>query len=145
MPMKSQQQRKYLWATDPKLARKFEDHTPKGKKLPKKVKEKKAMLKVAEGIFVKESSTTMGLTKRILRGGKQRMNKIISGGGDDLAARLAAASERMSKSLSRASTHTPGGRGKSLIDAGSLKLNPQDLFKANLKPSFKLPAGSALA
>ena len=36
MPLKSQAQRKYLWANDPKLAQKFEDETPKGKKLPKK-------------------------------------------------------------------------------------------------------------
>ena len=52
MPMRSQQQRKFLWATDPKLARKFEDHTPKGKKLPKRVKktEKKACL--IPGIYV---------------------------------------------------------------------------------------------
>jgi len=34
-PMKSQKQRSYLWATNPELAREFEDKTPKGKKLPK--------------------------------------------------------------------------------------------------------------
>lgn len=37
MPMKSEAQRRFLWATDPELARKFEDKTPKGKKLPEKV------------------------------------------------------------------------------------------------------------
>lgn len=41
MPMKSKAQRAYLWATDPKLAKKFEDETPKGKKLPAKAKKKK--------------------------------------------------------------------------------------------------------
>lgn len=41
MPMKSQAQRKKLWATDPKLAEKMEKETPKGKKLPKKVKKDK--------------------------------------------------------------------------------------------------------
>ncbi len=45
MPMKSQAQRKYLWATNPKAAKKFEDETPKGKKLPKKVKAKKGKKK----------------------------------------------------------------------------------------------------
>jgi len=40
MPMKSQAQRKKLWATNPRLAREFESKTPKGKKLPKKVKKK---------------------------------------------------------------------------------------------------------
>ena len=32
--MKSQAQRAYLWANNPKLAKVFEAHTPKGKKLP---------------------------------------------------------------------------------------------------------------
>lgn len=41
MPMKSQSQRKYLWATNPKVAKEFEEKTPKEKKLPKKVKKKK--------------------------------------------------------------------------------------------------------
>ena len=36
MPMKSQSQRRFLWATDPKLAAEFESKTPKGKKLPEK-------------------------------------------------------------------------------------------------------------
>jgi hypothetical protein len=41
MPMKSQAQRKTLWATDPKLAKEMESKTSKGKKLPKKVKKGK--------------------------------------------------------------------------------------------------------
>jgi hypothetical protein len=41
MPMKSKAQRAYLWATNPKVAKEFESKTPKGKKLPKKVKKKK--------------------------------------------------------------------------------------------------------
>jgi hypothetical protein len=40
MPMKSKAQRRALWAKDPKLAQEFEDKTPKGKKLPEKVKNK---------------------------------------------------------------------------------------------------------
>lgn len=40
MPMKSKAQRAYLWANEPEVARKFEDHTKKGAKLPKKVKKK---------------------------------------------------------------------------------------------------------
>jgi hypothetical protein len=38
--MKSQAQRRYLWANDPKTAREFEAKTPKGKKLPPRVKPK---------------------------------------------------------------------------------------------------------
>jgi len=41
MPLKSKAQRRYLWATDPKLAKKFEKETPKGKKLPEHAKKKK--------------------------------------------------------------------------------------------------------
>lgn len=41
MPMKSQAQRAYLHAKHPKIAKEFESKTPKGKKLPKKVKQKK--------------------------------------------------------------------------------------------------------
>jgi len=41
MPIKSQKQRGYLWANKPKVAKKFEEETPKGKKLPKKVGKKK--------------------------------------------------------------------------------------------------------
>jgi hypothetical protein len=40
MPMKSQAQRKYLWMKNPKVAKKFEEETTKGKKLPKKLKKK---------------------------------------------------------------------------------------------------------
>ena len=41
MPFKSQAQRGFLYANDPKVAREFEKETPKGRKLPKKVKRKK--------------------------------------------------------------------------------------------------------
>jgi hypothetical protein len=42
MPMKSQAQRRFLWATDPKVAKEFESKTPKGKNLPKHVAKKKS-------------------------------------------------------------------------------------------------------
>lgn len=40
MPFKSKAQRRALYAKDPKLAAEFEAKTPKGKKLPEKVKKK---------------------------------------------------------------------------------------------------------
>jgi hypothetical protein len=40
MPIKSESQRKYLWANHPDLAKEWDKETPKGKKLPKKVKKK---------------------------------------------------------------------------------------------------------
>ena len=45
MPFKSEAQRGYLWANEPEVAREFESMTPKGKKLPKKVKKKKKAMK----------------------------------------------------------------------------------------------------
>jgi hypothetical protein len=39
--MKSKKQRAYLHANKPKIAKEFESKTPKGKKLPEKVKKKK--------------------------------------------------------------------------------------------------------
>jgi hypothetical protein len=46
MPFKSQAQRGYLYANNPKVAKEFESATPKGKKLPYHVaKAKKASTK----------------------------------------------------------------------------------------------------
>jgi CHASE3 domain sensor protein len=39
--MKSKAQRGYLWANNPKVAKEFESATPKGRKLPQKVKKAK--------------------------------------------------------------------------------------------------------
>lgn len=44
MPMKSKAQRRYLWATNKEVARKFESETPDNKKLPEKVKRYKRKL-----------------------------------------------------------------------------------------------------
>ncbi len=41
MPLKSKAQRRFLHATDPELGKKYEDETPKGKKLPERAKKKK--------------------------------------------------------------------------------------------------------
>lgn len=38
MPFKSEAQRKYLFSKKPKVAKEFAKKTPKGKKLPKRVK-----------------------------------------------------------------------------------------------------------
>lgn len=41
MPFKSQAQKGYLYANEPKVAKEFQKATPKGAKLPKKVTKKK--------------------------------------------------------------------------------------------------------
>jgi hypothetical protein len=37
MPFKSKAQRAFMHAVNPKIAKEWESHTPKGKKLPKKL------------------------------------------------------------------------------------------------------------
>lgn len=41
MPFKSSKQRAWMHANHPEMAKRWEKETPKGKKLPKKVKRKK--------------------------------------------------------------------------------------------------------
>lgn len=41
MPFKSQAQRRFMYSQHPELAKEFEEATPKGKKLPKRVKKGK--------------------------------------------------------------------------------------------------------
>ena len=41
MPFKSEQQRKFLYEFHPEMAKRWEKETPKGEKLPKRVKPKK--------------------------------------------------------------------------------------------------------
>ncbi|ODU02671.1 MAG: hypothetical protein ABS79_00010 [Planctomycetes bacterium SCN 63-9] len=38
MPFKSESQRRWMYAKHPEMARRWEAHTPKGKRLPKHVK-----------------------------------------------------------------------------------------------------------
>jgi len=45
MPFKSEAQRKFLFSQKPKIAKEFAKATPKGAKLPKKVKKKKRTVK----------------------------------------------------------------------------------------------------
>lgn len=42
MPFKSKAQAAWMFANHPKMAKEWADHTPKGTKLPKKVKKKKS-------------------------------------------------------------------------------------------------------
>lgn len=41
MPFKSESQKKWMYANKPKMAKEWQKETPKGKKLPNKVKRKK--------------------------------------------------------------------------------------------------------
>lgn len=50
MPMQSKAQRRWMWANKPEMARKWEEHTPKGAKLPeKKVKKAPVKLNIKKG------------------------------------------------------------------------------------------------
>jgi len=55
MPFKSDAQRKWMHANDPEMAKRWDKHTPKGKKLPKRVKEDdEAELNGHEGFEVQD-------------------------------------------------------------------------------------------
>jgi len=41
MPMRSEAQRRWMWANNPEMAKRWEKETPKGKKLPEHAKPKK--------------------------------------------------------------------------------------------------------
>ena len=43
-PFKSDAQRRYMYAVHPKIAKEFQEKTPKGKKLPEHVKKKKKVV-----------------------------------------------------------------------------------------------------
>mgnify|MGYP003657561184 CR=1 FL=1 len=53
MPFKSEKQRKWMYANDPEMAKKWEKDTPKGKKLPqKKLPQKKSKANEAKQTLV---------------------------------------------------------------------------------------------
>jgi hypothetical protein len=41
MPFKSEAQRRWMYANDPEMAKRWQAETPKGKRLPKRVRKKK--------------------------------------------------------------------------------------------------------
>lgn len=55
MPFKSEAQRKYLYATHPKLAEKFQKETPKDADLPEHVAKGEKKLNAMKSIAKKES------------------------------------------------------------------------------------------
>jgi len=54
MPMKSKAQRRWMWANKPRMARRWEKETPKGKELPERVKEAMATLDAPFSKLAKE-------------------------------------------------------------------------------------------
>ena len=91
------------------------------------------MLKVANGIFVKEAVRRSTLAEMILRGTEGKMRKLVSTSGDDLVRNMTKLTGRSEKALARASSH----KLPSLLDPAQLQMLPNQLMKANLKPSFK--------
>lgn len=73
MPFKSQAQRKWMYSTHPKMAKEWEDHTPKGKKLPtrkKKMKKKTAQMPSMsryKALSEKEMKKHMKEEKKVLK------------------------------------------------------------------------------
>jgi hypothetical protein len=49
MPLRSEAQRRFLFANNPKLAKKFAEETPKNAKIPEKVKARQKALRKRAG------------------------------------------------------------------------------------------------
>ena len=49
MPFESEAQRRWMYANDPDMAARWQAHTPKGKKLPKRVKKNEPKLATVLG------------------------------------------------------------------------------------------------
>lgn len=60
MPFKSEAQRRWMYANNPKLAKKFEAETPRGKKLPEYVKKKKKK-KTVKKEFIERLDYALGI------------------------------------------------------------------------------------
>jgi hypothetical protein len=45
-----------MWVNDPKMAERWAKHTPKGKKLPEKIRKKKSIV-VEKSIFVRKNDS----------------------------------------------------------------------------------------
>lgn len=61
MPFLSEKQRAWMWATNPKMARRWEAETPKGRSLPKRVKPKK---KPAANVRVTNASSSSNALRK---------------------------------------------------------------------------------
>lgn len=69
MPFKSEAQRRYMYATNPKLAKKFAKHTPKGVKLPERVSQEGSAVKKTAGIRKAQRSAFLLEMVKIAQGG----------------------------------------------------------------------------
>lgn len=77
MPMQSEKQRRYLWATDPELARKYEDKTPKGAKLPeKKERQKRGFVEGYYSVLTKVAANPGLLAKIMADLEKQKIREV---------------------------------------------------------------------
>ena len=66
MPFKSNAQRKWMYANEPEIAKKWSEHTPKGAKLPEHVKHKKAHMNTQEQAYINgflKRASEYGLSK----------------------------------------------------------------------------------
>ncbi len=60
MPMRSKAQRKFLWAKHPAIARRFEDHTPEGTKLPEHLKKSAEALRAKLAVQLQPTTLVPG-------------------------------------------------------------------------------------
>lgn len=66
MPMRSQAQRAYLHIHHPQIAQRWEEHTAKGKKLPKRVASKRRKKRAGEELSIAEQLAIAAVDKRAM-------------------------------------------------------------------------------
>jgi hypothetical protein len=94
MPFKSERQRKWMWANKPQMAKDWQAHTPKGKKLP----EKKASTEVAFLEEIEKKAYGPGIALKLL--------KSVSRG----AAKRAPTAKKMTKGVASTAYSYPEGQ-----------------------------------
>lgn len=130
MPLKSEAQRRFLWASNPSLARKFESETPKGTNLPERVNNKSSVLpdekqdekvkrskkkkKTKKKIEATQEAAISGILRRyrpknlIMRGG----GKLVTRGNSNLSGSLGALKQADPRVLANTTKHLVRGVNK---------------------------------
>lgn len=140
MPWKSEAQRKFMYARHPEIAKRFQEHTPKGTKLPEHVGDKKKMRKhekkafdlgtdAALNCFGYKSANLLNMAAT----GVKRVAGMAPGIGTAVGAGVGAIQGGMTGGLNGAIAGgaagampgmVPGMVAEPLINAGLNKINP---------------------
>lgn len=153
MPMESQAQRRWMWATHPTMARRWEEHTPKGKKLPEKVSMDLTMIRAFRDELEKISSAASKVLTSIPKirphvnpetifGGRQAL-KTVGARGARGAAQAAHAAEGTAAGVLPKSVPQQGATRAGVMPAAAKP--PPPVPEGALDPTYVRPAPAAAA